>query len=107
MPWYAIRTIYLFGSKSDGSNVFEERVVAVEAATRDEAHEKGRLEAEQYARDNDVVPHPEQSGYEQDGEALIDNYELWSELFEAKLSLEEFYDQRYSAYEYSPEEPES
>ena len=31
MAWYAIRSVYLFGVKEDGTNVFEERVVAFEA----------------------------------------------------------------------------
>jgi len=103
MPWYAVRTVYLFGSKSDGTNVFEERVVVFEAATWDEAHSKGNAESERYAAQNNFIAHPEHSGYEQDGEALIDEYEVWSELFEDRSSLEDFYVKRYGQYEYNPE----
>lgn len=102
MNWYAIRTIYLFGSKADGTNVFEERVVCFSASTWDEAFSKARAESQAYAEANDYEAHPDQSGYEQDGDDLIDGYEVWSELFEARLDLQAFYERRYSVYKYSP-----
>jgi hypothetical protein len=105
MPWYAIRTVYHFGTKSDGTNVFEERVVVFEAQSWSEAHSRAGVESEQYAKRNNVIAHPEQSGYEQDGAPLIDEYEVWSELFEARTSLEEFYAKRYGQFEYTPEDP--
>lgn len=104
MSWFAIRTIYHFGVKSDGRNIFEERIVAFEAESWDEAHEKAEAEAEQYAEANDFVAHPDQVGYEQDGERLVDGYEIWSELYESPLSLEAFHAERYERYEYEPEE---
>ncbi len=103
MPWYAVRSVYHFGTKSDGSNVFEERVVSFEASGWPEAHAKAEVESEAYAKENNFIAHPEHSGYEQDGEKLIDCYELWSELFEARQSLEAFYAERYAKYEYHPE----
>jgi len=103
MSWYAIRTVYLFGSKSDGVNVFEERVVCFYAQSSEEAHERAEVEANEYARENGFEAHPEQSGYRQDGTALADGYELWSELFEAKTSLEDFYEARYAKFLYSPD----
>ena len=106
MAWYAIRTVYLFGQKPDGTNVFEERVVAFEAASWDEANDKGDAESTAYAEVNGLEAHPEQSGYEQDGSALIDGYEVWSELFESRLDLDAFYKQRYEAYAFEPEEGE-
>ena len=102
MPWFAIRSVYLFGIKPGDVNVFEERVVCFEAETSDVAHAKAEVEAEEYARDNKIVLHPEQSGYKQDGNPLIDKYEVWSELFEARLTLNEFYENRYSKYLYEP-----
>ena len=51
MTWYAIRTVYAFGTKDDGTNVFEERIVAFEAPTWDEGHAKARAEAAVYAAD--------------------------------------------------------
>jgi len=102
MPWFAIRSVYLFGKKLGGINVFEERVVCFAAETADVAHAKAEQEAEEYARDNEFVLHPEQSGYRQDGKPLIDGYEVWSELFEARLTLQEFYENRYSRYLYEP-----
>jgi len=102
MPSYAIRTVYLFGVKLDGKNVFEERVVAFDAESWAQAHEKGEAESEKYAQQNNFVAHPEQSGYLQDGHALPDGYEVWSELFEDNSSLPEFYAKRYGDFEYGP-----
>jgi len=103
MPWFAIRNLYHFGVKSDGKNVFEERVVCFQAATEDEAHKKGLKEAEQYATDNDFTVGPDQYAYRQDDRNLIDGYELFSQLFESSESPEEFYENRYERYEYHPE----
>ena len=105
MPWFAIRTVYLFGIKADGTNVFEERVVSFEAADSDEAHRKADIESEEYASENNFLPHPEQSGYQLDDEPLIERYEIWSELFEARATLDEFYAARYAAFLYTPEPP--
>lgn len=105
MAWYAIRTVYHFGMKDDGKNVFEERVVCFQAESWKEAHDRAREESHVYAEANDFTPHPEQVGYEQDNEALIDGYELWSELYEDNASLEEFYAKRYTQFEHHPELP--
>ncbi len=61
---------------------------------------RAEKEAEEYARENGFELHPEQAGYQQDGRPMIDNYELWSELFEARQSLQEFYYDRYAKYLY-------
>jgi hypothetical protein len=103
MHWFAIRCVYHFDCKSDGLNIFEERIVCFKAATTEEAHEKASKESDEYAKSNDLVAHPQQEGYEQDGDDLIDGYKLWSELFESKESLEEFYENRYGKYSYHPE----
>lgn len=105
MSWYAIRTVYLFDKKLDGQNVFEERVVCFEAESWEEAHSKARDEADEYAALHELTAHPEQIGYEQDGVPLIDGYELWSELFEAPMTLEAFYNRRYERFAHDPERP--
>ena len=106
MPWYAIRSVYQFGIKADGTNMFEERVVSFQAESWAEAHAKGEVESEGYARENGFDSHPEQEGYEQDGEQQIDGYEIWSQLFESRLSLVDFFAERYTRYDYSPEPSE-
>jgi hypothetical protein len=103
MGWYGIRSLFHFGTKSDGTNIFEERVVCFEAATSDEALERGLREAQAYAEENGLTRYPEHESYEQDGDTLIDGYEVWSTMFEFRGSLEEFYQQRYKRYEYRPE----
>jgi len=101
--WFAIRSVYLFGQKTDGTNVFEERIVCFEAESADKAHEKARAESLQYAEVNNLEVHPTRDAYEQDGDALIDGYEVWSELHESRESLQEFFANRYGRYEYHPE----
>ncbi|MFO0758139.1 MAG: hypothetical protein U0359_16710 [Byssovorax sp.] len=106
MRWYAIRTVYLVGSKSDGANVFEERAVCFSASSWEEAHRKAGVESQEYAGANGFEAHAEQVGYEQDGEPLLDGYEVWSEFFESKLDLDDFYRARYLAFLYTPEPSE-
>ena len=103
MGWYAVRTVYHFGTKADGTNIFEERIVAFEALSFDEALEKADQEAGEYERANAFVAHEDQMAYEQDGDDLIDGYEIWSQLFEARLSLNDFYADRYARFDYHPE----
>jgi hypothetical protein len=101
--WFAIRSLYLCSPKSDGTNIFEERVVVFEAATAGEAFEKAEAESEQYSRVHKFKEHPVKESYEQDGDPLIDGYEVWSVMLEARASLDEFYARRYAPYDYHPE----
>lgn len=103
MGWYGIRIVYHFGVKSDGTNVFEERVVVFEGASLKEAHDKAHVEAQEYSNGEFVI-HPDQTGYRQDGDPLIDSYEVWSELYEADMSLGEFYEARYKQFNYRPDD---
>ena len=72
--WYAIRTVYHFGTKPNDVNVFEERIVVFEGGNWDEAMTKAAVEAHTYSTETGFARHPDQSGYEQDGDALIDGY---------------------------------
>jgi hypothetical protein len=103
MGWYAVRTVYHFGSKSDGTNIFEERIVAFQAASFEKAHQKADAEAAEYEQHHGFTAHQDQMSYEQDGDELIDGYEIWSQLFEARLSLTEFYAERYARFDHHPE----
>ena len=103
MGWCAVRSVYLFGQKSDGTNIFEERVVCFLADSIDEAFAKAAREAERYAAANGFEVHADQDLYVQDGEALIDGYEVWSVMLEGRESLTEFYAKRYQKLDYHPE----
>jgi hypothetical protein len=103
MAWFGIRSVYLFGKKSDGTNIFEERIVCFEAESADEAFAKAEAESERYAQANGFEAFPEREAYEQDGDRLIDGYEVWSVLFESRESLADFYAARYGKYDYRPE----
>lgn len=103
MAWFGVRTVCRWGQKRNGAAVFEERVVVFEADSSDEAHEKARTEAAIHAQGANWVIHPDQVSHEQDGERLIDAYEVGSGLFEADCSLDECYTQRYAHFDYHPE----
>lgn len=102
--WYGIRTIYRFGKKGDGTNLFEERICVFSGRSKDEAFGKSTREAEEYAKALSLEWHPVQLAYEQDGDPLLDGYEVWSEVFEHDGDLASFVKSRYDAYEYHPDE---
>ncbi|WP_444902868.1 DUF4288 domain-containing protein [Microbulbifer sp. CnH-101-E] len=104
MNWYGARSVYHFGVNSEGLNIFEERVVCIKADSFKKAHSRARKEAEEYAESNGFDMHPEQVCYKQDGDKLIKNYEVWSELFQSNMNLESFYQERYLKYLYVPEQ---
>lgn len=58
MRWFAVRCVYLFGRKSDGTNIFEERIVAFNADSFDEALDKAKVESLAYAKANAMTVHP-------------------------------------------------
>ncbi len=101
MGWYATRSIYHFGVKENGVNTFEERIVSFKADDFDEANYKAAKESKEYANLNGFDVHDEQLTYEQDGEPLVDGYEIWSELYESTKSLDDFYKERYVSYQYN------
>jgi hypothetical protein len=103
VKWFGIRSVYLFGQKKDGTNIFEERVVVFSATTEEEAFAKAEEEAEQYAGANDMARHPVQVAFEQEGSPLIEGYEVWSELYESSEDLQTFVKSRYENYEFHPD----
>jgi len=107
MNWYAVRTIFHFGVKDDGKNVFEERIVVFEAENSEDAFSKAEIEAIEYSKNvnrDDFEVYSDMDLYKQDGEKLIDGYEVWSQLFETTKDLNEFYQDRYIKYDYNPED---
>lgn len=103
MPWFGVRSVYLFGQKSNGTNLFEERIVCFEAATIDDALEQAMSESEQYADEGNFELYPEWTASEYEGNARLDACEVWSAVFEARMSLDEFFDARYTRFEHHPE----
>lgn len=101
--WYGIRSIFLFGRKKDGTNVFEERIVVFSGITVERAFAKAKKEAENYAKVLNMKMHPYMEAYTQDGDALIDGYEVWSVLYESRETLSSFFKTKYRKYEYHPD----
>ncbi len=98
--WFGVRAVYLFGKKKDGTNIFEERIVVFSGSTADEALGKAEQEADAYARQHQMLRHSTLEAYEQDGDPLIDGYEVWSELFESPEDLQSFVASKYERYDY-------
>lgn len=101
--WFGIRSVYLFGRKKDGTNIFEERVVVFSGRTEQEAFAKAEHEADHYASLHRMQRHPRLDAYFQDDDPLIDGYEVWSELYESAEELRTFVQSRYEKYEYHPD----
>ena len=103
--WFGIRTVFLFGQKEDGTNLFEERIVVFSASTEEEAFAKAEREADHYATagSRKLEWHPTMEAYYQDGDCLIDGYEVWSEVYESSEDLESFFKSRYEKYNYHPD----
>jgi hypothetical protein len=102
--WFAVRSLFHFGVENDGANIFEECIVVFSGENYDEAFQKAEKESERYAKTNNFAVHPHMESYQQDGDDLIDGYEVWSEMYQSRLSLAEFFVERYEKYEYVPED---
>jgi hypothetical protein len=103
MPWYSIRSVYHFGTKMNGVRIFEERIVSLEAASWEEAHEKGDHESALYAAHRGLECHPEKEAYQQDDNAQVSGHEVWSTLFESDMDLAAFFAERYTRFDYTPD----
>ena len=103
VKWFGIRSVFYFGQKKDGTNIFEERVVVFSASSEEEAFAKAGEEAKLYAAVNNREWHPWQIAFEQDGLPLIDGYEVWSELYESSEDFQTFVKSRYDNYEFHPD----
>ena len=101
--WFGVRSVFLFGKKKNGSNVFEERIVVFSAKTSEEAFAKAQREAESYAKILKLERHPDMEAYIQDGDNLIDGYEVWSTPYESRENLKAFVKNRYDKYRYHPD----
>jgi hypothetical protein len=105
MPWYAVRSVYSHG-ESDSGSVFSERVILFNATDHDEMFDLAQRESEQFVTLN--------RSFRRVGEftafALGENNEpvsgaeVWCMLFEAQLSPDEFYKQRYERFSLSSAE---
>jgi hypothetical protein len=98
--WFGVRSLCLFGKKDDGRNIFEERVLVFSGKNSQEALAKAQAELDQYANCHNTIAHPALFAYEQDGDPLIDGYEVWSQLYETSEDIDSFFESRYSRYQY-------
>ena len=98
--WFGIRSVFFWGTRADGMNIFEERICVFSGASIDDAFAKSEKEADAYAEFIGAICHPWQEAFYQDGDALIDGYEVWSEMFEFNGDLEAFFQSRYAKFDY-------
>ena len=103
--WYAVRTIFHFGNTAKEKYIYEERIVVFCGKNFDEAFEKAVKESIEYDRaigPKRQRPYSIKSAYQQDGDSLIDGYEVWSELNESNLKISSFYKEKYLKFNYKP-----
>ena len=105
--WFGVRSLCLFGKKKDGVNVYEERILVFSGCDAEgkEALEKAGDEVEQYATEicKTSVFHPRLDAYLQDGDPLIEGYEVWSQLYESVLDIDAFWEARHGEYTFRPD----
>lgn len=95
--WYGVRSlIQMKANEAIDGYVYEERIVCFQADSEDILLEKAELEVSSYVEINGFINyHSQFSFYLQDGDALIDGYELWSILYASNLPLDAFYEEKY------------
>ncbi len=104
--WFAVRTIYKFGKKKNGRNIYEERIVTFSGINLDEIWHKAEIEANEYSlhlRYNGKLKYITTMAYLQDGDKLIDGYEVWSCQYESNYPIRKFIKQKYDVFEYNPD----
>jgi hypothetical protein len=101
--WFGVRSLFLFGKKQDGTNIIEERIVVYSGQDWEDVFAKAEQADAAYIRDSAMMVHPWREAYEQDGDALIDGYEVWSTLYETPSSLDEFVHQHYECPAFHPD----
>jgi len=98
--WFGVRSVFFWGTRADGINIFEERICVFSGNSFEVAFKKAELEADIYAEYIGAICHSDQEAFEQNGDALIDGYEVWSQLLEFNGDLEAFFQSRYAKYDY-------
>lgn len=99
MDWYGARTVYQWAEPRGKAYLYEERIVVVCAESDEAAFAKAEAEAEAYAIANGVRWMGAAVLYHQDGDALIDGYEVWSVLMDSDDPYDVFCAKRYGAFE--------
>jgi hypothetical protein len=109
MTWYSIRAVYAHGSDSDGSVIFEERIVLFRADDVERAFALAETESGQYLQLNPTFQRiGEWVAFEiAGGLSDLNKAEIWSGLSRSELSPERFYEQRYTAGELQPDEDDA
>jgi len=106
--WFAVRSVFKFGEKKDGTNIFEERVVLFRAENEKEAFARAEDEAREYLdEDDDEEMHPHLELYKIDDDVDdLDGQEVWSFLTQSDLEIEDHFDERFDKAEYQIDEEE-
>jgi hypothetical protein len=106
MAWYSIRAIYEHGPESDGVRLYEERTLLFRADDIEAAFALAESESRRYLKFNPT--------FERVGEWVafavaanddgLEGREIWSGLSRSPLTGDQYYEHRYTAYEFQPSE---
>lgn len=98
-PWYGIKLVFRHSNlevEVPGSNVYEERVILVNANSEDEAISLAELEAVEYAKDVGGCEYLKFSScFHTNEDKIVHLSEVYSVMRESSLSSEEYLDKFY------------
>lgn len=104
MPWFSIRAVYMHERRSDGTGMFEERMLLFRASDAKHACALAENESRHYLQLNPTFQRVGEwiaFAVRLDGEEL-NGSEIWSGLSSSDMAPEEYYKRRYTDFELEP-----
>ena len=105
MPWFSIRAVYMHERQSDGTGIFEERILLFRASDAERACALAENESRRYLQLNRTFQRVGEwiaFAIRPDGEEL-NGSEIWSGLSSSDMTPEEYYKRRYIDFEFQPD----
>ena len=102
MPWFSIRAVYMHERQSDGTGIFEERILLFRASDTERACALAENESRRYLQLNPTFQRVGEwivFAIRLDGEEL-NGSEIWSGLSSSDMGQQEYYKRRYTDFEF-------
>ena len=61
--WFGVRSVFFWGTRADGMNIFEERICVFSGESFDDAFAKSEKEADSYAEFHGFICHSMQEAF--------------------------------------------
>jgi len=103
--WFAVRSLIYFCQSEDDRQVYEERVCLFRAKDDREAFKLAEAELERYcAQDDELDWHPNLELRSLEHGDDLDGQEVWSFLTVSDSDFDQYFQERFDAQEYFPED---